>query len=85
MEREGKLYFPNESKPIRFTPGQPRQELVYSRLLEMGTVEVRQHIRRPAIADLGMAGSTIIWGRREAPRIVEMLGFIVGRDWLTEG
>ena len=51
----------------------------------MGTVEVRQRIRRPAIADLGTAGSTIIWGRREAPRIVEMLGFIVGRDWLTEG
>jgi hypothetical protein len=84
LERQGKLYFPNESTPIRFIPGQPRQELVYSRLIEVGTVEVRQRVRRPAIADLGMAGSTIIWGRREAPRIVEMLGFTAGRDWLTE-
>jgi hypothetical protein len=46
----------------------------------MGIVEVRQRVRRPAIADLGMAGSTIIWGRREAPRTVEMLGLTVGRD-----
>jgi hypothetical protein len=84
LEQQGKLYFPNESKPIQFTSSQPRQELVYSRLVEMGTVEVRQYVRRPAIADLGMAGSTIIWGRREAPRIVEMLGLTIECDWLTE-
>jgi hypothetical protein len=86
LEQQGKLYFPNESKPIRFTPGQPRQELVYSCLVEIGmdTIEVRQYIRRPAIADLGMAGSTIIWERREAPRIVEMPGLTVERDWLAE-
>jgi hypothetical protein len=50
----------------------------------MGIVEVRQRIRRPIIAALGMAGSTIIWGRREAPRIIEMLRLTVRRDWLTE-
>ena len=75
MEQHGRLYFPNESTPIRFAPGQPRQELVYSRLVEMGIV--RQHIRRPVIADLGMAGSTVL-RRREAPCIVEMVGLIVG-------
>ena len=58
LEQEGKLYFPGESKPIRFAPGQPRQELVYSHLVEMGSIKVRQ--RRPVIADLGMAGSTVI-------------------------
>jgi hypothetical protein len=58
LEWEEKLYFPNESKPIRFAPSQPRQELVYSRLVETGSIEVRQ--RRPIIADLGMAGSSII-------------------------
>jgi hypothetical protein len=83
VEQQGKLYFPDESKPIRFAPGQPRQELVYSRLVEIGTVEVRQGVRRPAIADLGMAGSTIKQ-RREVPHIVEMLGLTAGRDWLTE-
>jgi hypothetical protein len=73
--------------PIRFAPGQPRQELVYSRLVEMDSIEF--HYRRPAIADLGMAGSTVKQ-RKEAPRVVEMLGLTVdglttGRDWLTEG
>jgi hypothetical protein len=46
------------------------------------------HYRRPAIADLGMAGSTVKQ-RKEAPRVVEMLGLTVdgltaGRNWLTE-
>jgi len=82
LEQQGKLYFPNKSKPIRFAPGQPRQELVYSRLVEIDSVEF--YYRRPAIADLSMAGSIIIWGRREVPHIVEMLGFTAGRDWLTE-
>ena len=81
MEQLGKLYFPSESKPIRFAPSQPRQELAYSRLVEMDSIEF--HYRRPAIADLGMAGS-IIKRREEAPRVVEMLGLTAGRDWLTE-
>jgi hypothetical protein len=70
------LYFLNESTPIRFAPGQPRQELVYSHLVE--TDIVRQRIRRPVIADLGIARSTIM-RRREAPRVVEMLGLTAGR------
>jgi len=78
LEQQGKLYFPNENIPIRFAPGQPRQELVYSRLVETGMV--RQRVRRPVIADLGMAGSTIT-RRREAPRVVEMLGLTAGREW----
>jgi hypothetical protein len=78
LEQHGRLYFLNESTPIRFAPGQPRQELVYSRLVEMDIV--RQRIRRPVIADLGMAGSTVL-RRREAPCIVEMVGLIVGREW----
>jgi len=76
LERNGKLYFPGESKPIRFAPGQPRQELVYSRLVETDTIQVRQRIRRPVIADLGMAGSiiklegelTFPWGGDECGR-----------------
>jgi hypothetical protein len=81
LEQQGKLYFPNESKPIRFAPGQPRQELVYSRLVEMDSIEF--HYRRPAIADLGMAGSTVKQ-RKETPRVAEMLGLTAGRDWLTK-
>jgi hypothetical protein len=60
LEQQGKLYFPDESEPIQFTPGQPRQELVYSHLVGIGLIKVRQRVRRPAIADLGMAGSTVI-------------------------
>ena len=70
----------DQSKPIRFAPGQPRQELVYSRLVEMDIIEVRQCIRRLAIADLGMAGS-IVKQRKEALYIVEMLGLTAGHDW----
>jgi hypothetical protein len=59
LERQGKLYFRDEIEPIQFTPGQPRQERVYSHLVQVGTIEARQRIRRPVIADLGMAGSTV--------------------------
>jgi hypothetical protein len=58
LEQEGKLYLPNESKPIQFAPGQPRQELVYSHLVRIGLIGFHYH--RPVIADLGMAGSSII-------------------------
>src|SRR5271167_97817 len=72
LERQGKLYFPNESKPIRFAPSQPRQELVYSRLVEIGPIKVRQRIRRPAIADLGMGRSTV--ERKKTLCVVEIVG-----------
>jgi hypothetical protein len=46
----------------------------------MDIIEVRQCIRRLAIADLGMAGS-IVKQRKEALYIVEMLGLTAGHDW----